>query len=195
MGATKKNKKRTPKKREPHALYGGTQPAQASFTDTAKDGLILLVTAIAAGGAGAAIGKHSLLAGIPLTFLGIHKRSKLLVALGLGLTLSNGFQKKGQSASTSITTSVEGFDLKQIGQDAKERVGTFFQNFSQKLYLPQPATDQSTSGIGDEEVTYFVNPYNNGAGDLDMSELDKIQQQVAQMNKQGGNLNDIDREM
>jgi hypothetical protein len=190
----KRNNKKRNKAHGHHALFGNPAAVQ-SYKDTAKDGLFILVAAIAAGGAGAAIGKHSLLAGLPLTFYGIHNKNKYLIAAGLGLTLSNGFQKPGGQSTT--TQGIDGFDFKQFASDAKDRVGTFFQNFSEKLYLPkkaeqQSSSEQTTEGVGDDGVTYFINPY-KGTGDLDMSELDKIQSQIAEMNKQG-NLNDVERE-
>jgi len=180
---TKSNRKGKSKK---HSL-SGVNAATHTYMATAKEGGLILLAAIAAGGAGAAIGKHSLLVGVPLTLLGIHKKNKYLVAAGLGMTLSNGFQKKGQT-----TQGVEGFDLTKIAQGAKERVGTFFENFKGKLYLsPTPPT--TTDGLGEDEVTYFVNPY-NGTGEIDMSAIDKVQEQIAQMNKNVSGTSEIERE-
>ncbi len=152
-------------------------------TQTVTKGGLVLLTAIAAGGAGAALGKHSLIAGVPVTLFGFHKSNPYLIAAGLGLTLSNGFQNQNKPAPVS---GVDGFDIKQIAEEAKDRVGTFFKNFSEKLYLPKSETaTESTSGLQgsqDEQVTYFVNPYNN-AKELDMSAIDRIQEQIANMNK------------
>jgi hypothetical protein len=176
MGRTKrKAKKRNAKKN--NSLFG--IEGVTTYVDTAKEGGLILLAAIAAGGAGAAIGKHSLVVGVPLTLVGIHKKNNYLIAAGLGLTLSNGFQKPGQT-----TQGVDGFDVKVMAEQAKDRVGTFFQNFREKLYL-SPATPGSTTnglGEGEEQVTYFMNPY-SGTGELDMSAIDRVQEQIAEMNK------------
>lgn len=185
-----KGKKRT-KKNKGSALFGpATDQAKGNtIVATLTEGGLLLLAAIAAGGAGAALGKHSLIAGVPITLFGIHKKNKYIVAAGLGLTLSNGFQP--QSHSPETTQGVEGFDVKQIASQAKERMGTFFKNFSEKLYL-SPKKEEHTSGLsGDEQVTYFVNPYANS--ELDMSALDRVQEQIANMSNGTSGL-DAERE-
>lgn len=176
MGKAKSNNK---------GLAGAAQAA-APYMQTAKEGVLMLLAAIAAGGAGAALGKHSFAAGIPVTLVGVHKQNKYLIAAGLGLVMSNGFQKPGGSAP--VSESVEGFDIKQIASEAKDRVGTFFRNFGEKLYLSK----ETIAGLAgdDEQVTYFVNPYSTR--ELDMSAIDRIQEQIAQMN--GAGLNEIERE-
>jgi hypothetical protein len=168
----------------------GTVKAATPYLQTTKEGLLMLLAAIAAGGAGAAIGKHSFLAGIPVTLIGVHKQNKYVIAAGLGLVMSNGFQKQGTATETASTESVEGFDFKQISADAKDRVGTFFKNFGEKLYLSK----ETIAGLaGDDDVTYFVNPYSKK--ELDMSAIDRIQEQIAQMNKSGtSGLSEVDRE-
>lgn len=189
MGRKKNRTKRKVKKN--NSLFGVPVSAKNNYMDTAKEGGLILLSAIAAGGAGAALGKHSLIAGIPLTLVGIHKKNKYLIAAGLGLTLSNGFQRPGQT-----TQGIDGFDMKQIAAAAKDRVGTFFQNFKEKLYL-SPAKPAGTSGLdgesGEEQVTYFMNPY-AGTGELDMSDIDRVQEQIADMNNNVEGLNEIERE-
>ncbi|HMV08144.1 MAG TPA: hypothetical protein PK325_01045 [Cyclobacteriaceae bacterium] len=167
----------------------GTAKAATPYVQTAKEGGLMLLAAIAAGGAGAALGRHSFLAGIPVTLIGVHKGNKYVIAAGLGLVLSNGFQKQASAATTETSTeSVEGFDIKQIASEAKDRVGTFFKNFGEKLYLSK----QTIAGLSgdDDNVTYFVNPYSNK--ELDMSAIDRVQEQIAQMN--GVGLSEIERE-
>lgn len=168
----------------------GTAKAATPYVQTAKEGGLMLLAAIAAGGAGAALGKHSFLAGIPVTLIGVHKGNKYVIAAGLGLVLSNGFQKQASAATTETTTeSVEGFDIKQIASEAKDRVGTFFKNFGEKLYLSKQ-TIAGLAGDDDSNVTYFVNPFSNK--ELDMSAIDRVQEQIAQMN--GAGLSEIERE-
>ncbi len=178
------------KTRNTRALHGNASTASANkkpVTETLKEGGLMLVSAIAAGGAGAVIGKHSLLVGIPVTLFGVHKGNKYITSAGLGLCLSNGFQQQQTSAAPTngIDDEMDGFSMEEV----KERVGNYFKNFSEKLYLPK---NQSlpTNGLGasDEQPTYFINPYQNPqlqGNDLDMSQLDRVQEQIAQMNGMG----------
>lgn len=181
-------RKRKNRKNRSKGLFG--TPASAvnkkAIGDTLKEGGLILLSAIAAGGAGAAVGKHSLLVGLPVTLYGIYKNNKYVTAAGLGLVLSNGFQLKKQAQPTE---GVDGFDIKILATEANDRVGTFFKNFSEKLYLPK--TSEGTSGLGEDEgVTYFINPHSNK--ELDMSAIDRIQEQIADMNKPMNG--EIDRE-
>ncbi len=178
------------KNKQGNALFGTAQVMEHPIAQTVTKGGLVLLAAIAAGGAGAALGKHSLLAGIPVTLVGFHKNNPYIIAAGLGLTLSNGFQN--QSKATSQT--VEGFDMKQIAEQAKDRVGTFFKNFSEKLYISK-AEPTSTEGLAgennEEQVTYFVNPYNS-AKELDMSAIDRIQEQIANMSAGTSGMNAVE---
>jgi hypothetical protein len=192
--------KKKAKRKSKKGLAGVAQAGAANqgYAVTAKEALFMLAAAIAAGGAGAAIGKHSFFAGIPVTVFGVHKQNKYIIAAGLGLVLSNGFQKQAATAATTTTTtdtasaeSVEGFDFKLIAEQAKDRVGTFFKNFGEKLYLPK-SEGSTTEGLGDDQVSYFVNPYSNK--ELDLSAIDRIQEQVAQMSQPTYGLNETDRE-
>jgi len=179
MAKTKKNKNK--KQNQGHALFGAAPVMEHPVAQTVTKGGLVLLAAIAAGGAGAALGKHSLLAGIPVTLVGFHKKNPYIIAAGLGLTLSNGFQNQSKTA----VQGVDGFDIKQIAEQAKDRVGTFFKNFSEKLYISKAAEPTATSGLAgensEEQVTYFVNPYND-TKELDMSAIDRIQEQIASMN-------------
>lgn len=174
MAKGKKNKSK-----QGNVLFGTAPVMEHPIAQTVTKGGLVLLTAIAAGGAGAALGKHSLLAGIPVTLIGFHKKNSYLIAAGLGLTLSNGFQNK-----SAPIQEVNGFDVKQIAEQAKDRVGTFFKNFSEKLYISK-SEPTGTAGLAgennEEQVTYFVNPYNNSK-ELDMSAIDRIQEQIANMN-------------
>jgi hypothetical protein len=190
MGRSKR-KYRSKKRHHAKGLAGVAEVMEHPVAQTVTKGGLALLTAIAAGGAGAALGKHSLIAGVPVTLIGFHKKNPYLIAAGLGLTLSNGFQNKNAVAPVQ---GVDGFDLKQIAEGAKDRVGTFFKNFSEKLYLPKSDTSmEATSGLEgkDDQVTYFVNPYNN-AKELDMSAIDRIQEQIANMNKGTNGINAIE---
>ena len=166
-----------------------TKETKKPILETLKEGGLILVSAIAAGGAGAAIGKHSLLIGIPVALWGIHKGNKYITSAGLGLCLSNGFQKQSTTVG-DLPDEVDGLDIAQI----KKRVGNYFKGFSEKLYIPQSleqaqeTAPQTTNGLGaDESPTFFTNPYNTNtnkpirSNKLDMSQLDTLQEQIAKM--------------
>lgn len=172
-------------------LAGVAQVMEHPVAQTVTRGGLVLLTAIAAGGAGAAIGKHSLIAGIPLALIGYHRKNNYLMAAGLGLCLSNGFQNPNKTSAP--VQGIDGPDLKLIAEEAKDRVGTFFKNFSEKLYLSkaEPVTSGLEGNGNQEHVTYFVNPYNS-AKELDMSAIDRIQEQIASMSKGTSGMSAID---
>lgn len=156
-----------------------------------KEGLLLAVTSIAAAGAGAALGKHSLLPGLALTIWGVHKQNKFLTAAGLGVSVTSGYKSL---TSGRATTGMEGLDAKTAITEAKDRVTNFFQNFSEKLYLPKSSPETVNGLAGEEEpVTYFVNPYSRPK-ELDMSAIDKIQAQIAEMGTTKTSLNSLEVE-
>lgn len=187
-------KKRNKKKGSKQGLSGTSAVATANpYLTSAKDGGLVMASALLASGLGAAFGKHSFFMGIPIVLLGAYKKNLYIIAAGTGMMLSNGFQKPASAAPT--TQGIDGFDFKKIAADAKDRVGTFFENFKEKLYLPksQPqATETTTEGLGEDQVTYFVNPYSNK--ELDMSAIDRIQEQIAKMNESGASGLEVDRE-
>lgn len=174
------------KKKGKGSLSGvaGDNPASEQIVKALTHGGLILLSGLAAGGAGAAIGKHSIWPGLAGILYGAYKdNNPYLIAAGLGFFLSNGYQTMASSQTT--TQGVDGLDFKQLATEAKDRVGTFFKNFSEKLYLPTspPSTTPTTTvqGLGENDVTYFVNPYSKN--ELDMSALDRIQEQIAAMNK------------
>jgi len=191
MAKVKKNKSK--KQGQGHALFGTAPMMEHPVAQTVTKGGLVILAAIAAGGAGAALGKHSLLAGIPVTLIGFHKKNPYIIAAGLGLTLSNGFQNQNKTT----VQGVDGFDMKQIAEQAKDRVGTFFKNFSEKLYISKAAEPSSTAGLAGEnsedQVTYFVNPYND-TKELDMSAIDRLQEQIATMNGGLSAVEEVERE-
>lgn len=179
--------KRRRKKRGPYGLSGFAQGKGITKWDAVKEGGLLVLAAIASGGVGAAIGKHSLVVGIPLTMVGVCKSNKYLAAAGLGFCLANGFQKIGGTPINGFENEMDGFDMAQI----KERVGNYFKNFSEKLYLPKSQTIVGGLDGDGDQPSYFLNPYSSLQGnELDLSQLDKVQENIAQMNAMG----DIERE-
>jgi len=193
----RKNKGQYKKHKHHHHHKGLSGIAQsidgAKVGKAFKQAGLLLATAAVSGIAGAAIGRHSLAVGIPVALAGAYKDNKYLMAAGMGMIMSNGFQT-GQS---STTNGVDGFDMKQVMQGAKDRVSKYFENFKDKLYLPStpaPDTISTTDGLlGEDNVKYFVNPYSPKEPDL--SELDHMEDQIANMNQGTNGLFAIDREL
>lgn len=182
-------RRRIPKKKtKERGLFGVPVETTNKVKDSLIEGGLTLASAVAGGGAGAAIGKHSLLTGIPIIIFGVYKKNKYIAAAGLGMCLANGFQPKTDTQTSGTDEEVDGFDMEQV----KNRVGTYFKNFSEKLYLPKAKTEEGVNGLsGDDRPSYFINPYNQQIEGpvVDMSQLDRVQQDIANM----GGINDTDR--
>jgi hypothetical protein len=147
--------------------------------------IISLATAIGANVAGAIVfGKYSGYASAPLIGLGIWKKNLYLASAGAGMLVASGYQTPPVTPATDTPTS---FDLTKIGEGMKERAGNYFKNFGEKLHLPKKADPPAdgTNGLNgeDEKVSYYISP--SEFGKLDLSELDRIQQQVEAMNGMG----------
>jgi len=164
-----------------------------SAIETGKD---LVVGVLGGGIVGAFIGKASLLIGAAVTGIGHYTKNRLASIFGIGLMASNGFQKP-------TTNSVNGTDGKagNFIEEAKERVMTFKDNFSQKLYLDKlqskkqetakettqssntkaisttAKTEETTAEekpVGD--VQYFVHP--SGQQHVDLTKLNQVEDQL-----------------
>ena len=137
-----------------------------SFIETLLTGTIGLVGA----GAGAAIGKPSLLLGLGTIFVGHYCKSKKVIALGTGMLTTGTFKAiKGIDG-----TEVAGFDgakerFKAFGQDLKERL--YLDKIKNLISKKKSENNNGTEGLG--EVKYF-NP-NNAE---DMAGLNNIEQEV-----------------
>ena len=186
MGRTKRKKGKKSKKRSGLSGFTGAV-SKGKALDALKEAGLMLVAGIAGGGAGAAIGKNSLILGIGTAIAGAYFDKKYVMAAGLGLAVSN-----VPATKSSNVSGVDGFDIKQIAQDAKDRVGQYFDNFKEKLYIPASQSDGTNGLQGGEEVKYFINPYNSN--DVDMSALDRVNDEVVAMNEGTAGLFDIDRE-
>lgn len=184
MGRTKRKKGKKSKKRGGLSGFTGAV-SKGKALDALKEAGLMLVAGVAGGGAGAAIGRNSLLLGIGTAIAGSYFDNKYIIAAGLGLAVSN-----VPATKSSGVSGVDGFDFKQIAQDAKDRVGHYFDNFKEKLYIP--ASGSATNGLQGNDVKYFINPYSGN--DLDLSAMDRVEEHVAAMNQGTDGLNDIDRE-
>lgn len=163
--------------------------------ETGKD---LLIGVVGGGVVGAAIGRASLAIGAVVTAVGHYTKSRLASIFGLGMMASNGFQKTDKPVS--------GIEDQNMLEGVKERVMTYKDSLSQKLFLDklikskktEEKKAEATNGVG--EVQYFVYPGSKeleGTEEskaLDMGALEDIEQQMAEsagqfelQNKSGSN--------
>jgi hypothetical protein len=194
MATKKKHTKAHPNSRKHrrnhthHQLFGLSVSKQKVGDASMHSGL-QVVTLIIGGAIGAAIGKPSLLAGLPVVFAGNYKNHAYLTTLGLGMVLSNGFNALNSANAAPATPAVngmEGIDPSAMLHGAKDRVMVFLHSFADKLYIPHttPAANPATplKGLGSTDVSYFFNPYNKDnqvSGPPDMSALDRVSEQIA----------------
>lgn len=148
----------------------------------------LLVAAITGGTiVGISIPKPLYAIGVPVAILGVMKKNMYLTSAGIAMTLTGGV-KTNTEAGIGDIEGLEGI---------KERLLAYFKNFGEGLPLPKQTQESSASNenmgdLGEEEVQYFTNPYNNQLASpepLDFSQLDRIEQQIDAMNGDIGDLN------
>lgn len=183
-----KRKKRRTKRSGLNGFTRSSSRSSGNIKDTLKEGLVLGGSALMGGVLGAAVGRPSLILGIPVALYGIHKKKKIMTAVGAGLVLSSGFK------TGTAVNGVEGFSMKSMAEGAKDRVKAYFSNVSDKLYLPQ---SNALRGLdGNDEVSYFMNPYNNepmaSTPELDTSAMDQVQIQIAEMAGADGSVGNLE---
>lgn len=128
---------------------------------------------------GAALGKYSGIGGLAIAGLGAWKKNMYATSLGAGMFLSAVPKVAGDATNGIEDEDMEGISMESI----KENTKNYFQTLASKLMLKATPTQVSTSGLnGEDDVTYFINPYTQGSDKLDTRELDRIQEQIAQMN-------------
>ncbi|MCC7302791.1 MAG: hypothetical protein IT233_09125 [Bacteroidia bacterium] len=148
-----------------------------STIETLKD---VVVGVVAGGVAGSAIGRASLIIGAAVTGLGHYYKSRLASVFGVGMMAANGYQQSNTQMKGTPKDGLEG-----VIEGAKDRVMTFKDTFSQKLFLDKvlkkkdDKKEEQTNGVG--EVQYFTYPENKELGEgkeLDLTALDKLEKQV-----------------
>ena len=165
-----------------------TAETKGSFKKTALEtGRDIVVGAIGGGLAGAIVGRASFLVGIVATGAGYYFGSHSAAAFGVGMMASGGSQVATQAVSGTESEGFEGI---------KERLTALKEDFKHRLYLdkiikPKTTTttetatkEETTNGMG--EVQYFTYPNGKeleGANDLDLTALDRIEKQVAESAK------------
>jgi hypothetical protein len=172
----------------------GKSPAKTKSTADMTRGQLGFTLLSFLGGSllGATVGKYSGVAGIAAAGLGVWKQNVYATAAGAGLILAP--HRVPVEQGTSGVNGVDGFSVKEMTDNAKN----YFQNIGSKFTLKPSSTSNvsGTNGLGNnnEEVTYFMNPYSKRQDSLDLSELDRVSEQVAQMASQSPGHSEVDPE-
>jgi hypothetical protein len=146
---------------------------KGTLIETGKDALL----AIGGGFVGSLMGRGSLLTGIAVTAIGHYTKNRLATAFGFGMMAAVGLKLKDGVGATDNPDTIEGI---------KERAIAFKDSLTEKLFLDKILKKQEAipaSGLGD--VQYFTYPEEQsqsqlGAGEIDLSVLDQLENQVAQ---------------
>lgn len=137
-----------------------------SFIETLKTAAVGLVGA----GAGAAIGRPSLLVGLGTIVAGHYFNSSRALCFGAGMIASGGYK---------MATGIQGTEVGGL-EGMKERVKAFGSDIKDRLYLDKvikpKAKPNTTEGIdGPGEVQYFKYPNN----EINMGSLEAIEDEIA----------------
>jgi len=143
--------------------------AKNSAIETGKD---IVVGVIGGGVAGAIVGRASFLIGTAITGIGHYTKNKFASIFGMGMMASGGYQAMQGSVSGVEKEGLEG---------VKERLQNFKEDFKQRLFLDKilkskKPNSETTNGMG--EVKYFVYPNSDNSNEVDMSALEKIENQI-----------------
>lgn len=192
MSARKKKSSRRKKKRGRSLSGIATAFAATKITggelDRGQLGIGLLALAGSHIAGSILLGNKAIWPGAAALALGIARKNIYWTMAGVGMFLANGYQTPAPQMS-GTEDEMDGFDLSTFASLAKDRAKNYFSSFAEKLNLPKPA-DQSVNGMnGNEDVKYFLNP-NSQVGQIDLSELDRLNAQVQSMN--GSSVGEID---
>ena len=143
-------------------------------TELGKD---IVVGVIGGGVAGAALGRLSFIVGAAVSGVGHFAKSRIASALGLGMMASGTYQ----TVSGMNGKPAEGLEgvkerLLALKDDMKKRI--FLDKVLKAKEKKDDKTDvNGTNGLG--QVQYFLYPNaEESVGELDMSSLDKIHQEI-----------------
>lgn len=179
-------KYRRRKRRKKGGFSGFAGVMEAPKQIEQKHLIIGVLSAIGGNIIGAGLGKYSFWGGALVSGIGVATKNMYLSAAGAGM-LVNTINK-----TTSGTNGIEDEEMEGLSMDgAKERVKQLFDNYKNRLMLK--SGNEPVNGLGDTEgqVRFFHNPYEASKSSLDLSQLDRIQEQVAALNETNG-LADID---
>jgi hypothetical protein len=186
MAAHKRKKKRKSTKRKKAFGFGAISiPASSSPSRMTHYELLGVAGSFVAGAIlSHAIGNNLIGAGSGLVLggTGIYKKNIYLSSLGVGMIFSTPATALSQNMNGLPEDEVNGFSFKNFASGARQRVGTFFSTFKDKIKLPKKATeelptDSGTNGMGNVYKSPFTQlPESN------LAELDRLEQQIEQMN-------------
>ncbi|TRU49822.1 MAG: hypothetical protein EWV91_07055 [Microcystis aeruginosa Ma_QC_Ca_00000000_S207] len=129
---------------------------------------------------GVVLGRTSLAVGLAVMGASYYYGSHTGVMFGAGMITANGYQK-ATGAINGTADQMDGLE------GVKERLLNFRDSFSEKLWLDKilkkKSADKPANGLG--QVQYFTYPGQEslpveGVGEIDLSALDKIEQQIKQ---------------
>ncbi len=169
-----KSKNSYQKAAQKKALSGtGDASTGAKVKDAATElGKDIVVGVIGGGVAGAVLGRLSFVVGAAVTGVGHFAKSRIASALGLGMMASGTYQAMS-GMNGKPTSGLEGVKerLLALKDDMKKRI------FLDKVLKAKEKKEEGTNGLG--QVQYFLYPNSEDSmGEIEMSELDRIQKQI-----------------
>ena len=171
--------RRRRKKRVRKGLAGFADAIAAPKVLEQKHIAIGVLAAVGGNILGAGLGKYSFWGGAIVSGIGVATRNFYLAAAGAGMLVNTINKTPGATNGPDDDgLSVDGF---------RDRVLHLMDNYKSRIMLESGA---EMSGLG-ENVQYFHNPYELNKSSVDLSALDRVQEQVANMNATNG-LSDVD---
>lgn len=150
----------------------------------------LLLGVVVGGAIGSAVGKPSFFLGLAGTFAGHYTGQKWLTPIGLGMMGST-------VVKASSEKTVEGFDVKTMTQNAKERLSQFKNALMEKTYLDKvikPKSSGSSNKVIDEGVSGLENVSENERA-LEEIEKQLVKSAVAFQRSRGGSTAGLEDEI
>lgn len=186
--ARKKKRVRTRTRKRRRTGLMGISSARSTGKSLSRTDLGLAVASYFGGTiVGAAIGKYSGVAGLLTGALGLYKKNLPITSIGAGMLFSSAVKVTTEGGST--TEGLNGTELSQ----APERVKNYLKTLGKKMLL-KSGEDEVNGLNGDENVSYFINPYAESQTQLDLRQLDRIQEEIAAMNGPvNGDMGDFDQ--
>ena len=190
-----KSKNSYQKAAQKKALSGtGDASTGAKVKDAATElGKDIVVGVIGGGVAGAVLGRLSFVVGAAVTGVGHFAKSRIASALGLGMMASGTYQAMS-GMNGKPTSGLEGVKerLLALKDDMKKRI--FLDKVLKAKEKTDEKTEEGTNGLG--QVQYFMYPNSEDSiGEVEMSELDRIQKQIQDSAMKYNQVNGIENDL
>lgn len=134
---------------------------KGSVQDTAVKSGEAIIYALGGALLGAAVGKFSVIPGIAMIAVGTHKNMPNITTAGATMALSAGYNRKNTAVNgldgeddNYGTDGVGGFNVQNLVNGAKARVGNWVANFAEKVSM------KSTSAVGGGSAQAMNTPSN-----------------------------------